>query len=135
LLVVAEDWCGDSVNTIPWLARLAERTSNLELAMVSRSAGEDVMRAHRTPDGRAATPTVVILDESFGEQGCWIERPEVLQTWFLEREGRVPRDELFARTYEWYASDRGSETLREVVERIEAAASGSPLCPARPRDH
>jgi hypothetical protein len=129
LLVIAEDWCGDSVYTIPWMARLAERAPNLELAIAGRDVGLDVMKAHRSPDGRAATPTVVLLDEAFGERGCWVERPEVLQTWFLEREGRLSRDDLHARKYQWYAEDRGRETLREIVERVEAAAAGRSLCP------
>jgi hypothetical protein len=130
ILVIAEDWCGDSVNTIPWLARLAEQAPSLELAIASREVGLDVMKAHRTPDRRAATPTLVLLDEAFVERGCWVERPEVLQTWFLEREGRIPRDDLNARRDRWYADDRGRETLREIVERVEAAAAGSPVCPA-----
>jgi len=130
LLVIAADWCGDSIRTVPPMARLAESATNLELAVASQDVGLDVMEAHRTPDGRAATPTVVLLDESFAERGCWVERPEVLQSWFLELEGRVSRDELHARKDRWYAEDHGRETLREIVERIEAAAAGRVLCPA-----
>jgi hypothetical protein len=128
LLVIAEDWCGDSLHTVPWMARLAELAPNLELAVAGGNVGRDVMEAHRTPDGRAATPTAVLLDEAFAERGCWVERPEVLQSWYLEREGRIPREELQARKYQWYAGDRGGETLREIVERIEAAAAGRVIC-------
>jgi hypothetical protein len=65
LLVLAEDWCGDSVNTVPYLAKLAEAVpEHLTLAIVSSSIGRDAMEANRTPDGRAATPTIVILDEA-----------------------------------------------------------------------
>lgn len=129
LLVVAEDWCGDSVNTVPWMARLAEQAPNLELAVTDKARGMAALEAHRSPDGRAATPTAVLLDEAWRERGCWVERPEALQTWFLEREGRVPRDELYARKSAWYAEDQGRETLREIVERIEAAAAGRSICP------
>lgn len=129
MLVIAEDWCGDSANTVPWMARLAAQAPNLELAVAGSEVGQDVMEAHRTPDGRAATPTVVLLDESFAERGCWVERPEALQTWYLEQQGRVAEEDLKARRYQWYATDRGRETLREIVERVEAAAAGGSLCP------
>ena len=36
LLVLAEDWCGDAVNTLPVLARLADLAENLDLRVLSR---------------------------------------------------------------------------------------------------
>ncbi len=128
LLVVAEDWCGDSANTIPYVARLVDLSPNLELRIVGAEAGGDVMRAHRTPDGRAATPTVLLLDERFEEAGCWVERPAPLQEWFLAHEDRLEQDELYRRKYEWYAEDAGATTLEEFVRMIESAAAGRPIC-------
>ena len=133
LLVVAEDWCGDSVNTVPWIARLADQAPNLELAIVDKATGLAALEAHRTPDGRAATPTAVLLDQEWNERGCWVERPHALQSWFLEEQGTAPRDELHARRDEWYVEDGGRETLREIVERIEAAAAGRAVCPGPER--
>lgn len=128
LLVVAEDWCGDSVHTVPWVARLAEAVEGLEMRIVGSREGRDVMRAHPTPDGRAATPTVLLLDESFGERGCFVERPPGLQRWFLENPDDLSRAELLEEKYARYEADGGRSTLEEMVAVLEAAARGDARC-------
>lgn len=128
LLVVAEDWCGDSANTIPYVAKLVDGAGNLEMRIIDSELGREIMESHRTPDGRAATPTVLLLDEAFEEVGCWVERPRKLQAWFLENEPKLDEDTLHEQKYAWYDSDRGRETLREIVELIEAAGAGEPRC-------
>src|SRR6476659_2279195 len=66
LLIVMEDWCSDSANTVPYIARLVDGApERLEMRVVNREAGKAVMEAHRTPDGRTATPTIVVLAEDW----------------------------------------------------------------------
>ncbi len=86
------------------------------------------MESHRTPDGRPATPTVVLLNDEFEEAGCFVERPAVLQSWYLENQGTLGERELYRQKYAWYDRDAGSETLREFVELLERAASGAGGC-------
>jgi hypothetical protein len=133
LLVVAEDRCGDSANTIPYVARLVDLAPNLDLRIIDSKSGRRIMESHRTPDGRPATPTVVLLNEEFEESGCWIERPSKLQTWFLEHEKTMEESVLYEQKYAWYAQDAGRETLEEVVTMIEVAAAGGRRCAAGPR--
>lgn len=130
LLAVAEDWCSDSVNTIPFLALLAERVEGLELRIVDSDRGREVMEGHRTPDGRPATPTVLLLDESYEEVGCWIERPGQLQAWALEARPALRDRDFLERKMAWYEEDAGASTVAEIVSLLEAAASGSPRCDA-----
>ena len=119
LLVVAEDWCGDSANTLPYLARLVELTPDvLDLRIVDSSAGRPVMEAHKTPDGRAATPTVVVLDEAGAFLAAWVERPSVLQKWYLEKENELGRSDLLDQKYKWYKEDQGKTAIREIVELL-----------------
>src|SRR5215212_3487004 len=83
LLVVADDWCNDSVQTIPYLARLVDGApERLQMRVIDSTAGRSLMEAHRTPDGRAATPTVLILGEDGHFIAAWIERPSTAQAWF-----------------------------------------------------
>lgn len=88
------------------------------------------MESHRTSDGRAATPTVILLDASYAEAGCWIERPAVLQQWFDSSKEALAEAELYRQKYEWYDRDAGQETVREMIELLEAAAEGMPRCTA-----
>ena len=122
LLVLVEDWCGDAVNTIPYLARLAELSPNLDLRVLGRDANPDLMDAHLAPSGARAIPVVIVLDESFGERGWWGSRPRELQAW-MEAEGRaMEKEERYRHVRTWYARDRGRSTLHEVLALLEAAS-------------
>lgn len=120
ILVVAVDSCSDSVNTIPYIARLVERAGNLELAIVSPDVGELLMEAYRTPDGRGATPTVAILNEDFEVVGTWIERPSPLQDWWIGHP-EIGLTERARRKQGWYDWDEGLTTYEEIVALLEVA--------------
>jgi len=119
LLIVAEDWCGDSANTLPYVARLAESAPEvLDLRIIDSSAGRPVMEAHRTLDGRAATPTVVLLDETGAFLAAWVERPSALQKWYIEQQDLLNQRDLLDQKYKWYKEDQGKSAIREIVELL-----------------
>lgn len=128
LLVTAVDGCSDSVNTIPFLAKLVEQVPQLAMRVVSPDAGRAVMESHRTPDGRAATPTVVVLDEAGNDVGCWVERPSLLQAKAIEMRAAGTIEQFGREKQGWYDADAGASTIREVVAVLQAAASGTPRC-------
>ena len=128
LLAVAEDWCSDSVSTIPFLALLAEQAPNLEMRVIRSDAGREIMETHRTPDDRAATPTVLILTSDYEEAGCLVERPPNLQEWALAARQELSDQEFVRRKMAWYETDGGASTVRAIVEGLEAAAAGAPVC-------
>jgi len=130
LLVVAIDGCSDSVNTIPYLARLVALVPSLEMRVVTPTAGRAVQEAHRTPDGRAATPTVIVLNEAGEEMGCWVERPAELQRQAVAARAAGTLDAFQRGKQAWYDADAGASTIREVVEVLRSAAAGSPRCDA-----
>lgn len=129
LLAVAVDRCGDSANTVPYLARLDEALPNLEMRIVEpEDGGQAVMDAHPTPDGRAATPTFVLLDGEGNHAGCIVEQPQELQGWWLGEATEFPMRERLDRKYAWYDADAGASIQGEVVALMEAAARGTPIC-------
>jgi hypothetical protein len=128
ILAVALDACSDSVHTLPYLAALIDALPGVDLRVVGPDAGRAVMEAHRTPDGRPATPTLVVLDEAGREAGCWIERPTPLQAFMTGDAGGRGRMEKFRMKMAWYEADGGWTTVREFVQVLEAAAVGSPVC-------
>lgn len=126
LLVVAEDWCSDSVDTVPHIARIAEAIPGLQMRLVDSRAGAAVMEAHRTPDDRGATPTVVLLDPEGEAIGVWVERPVELQNWFLAHRDELRRRELMAQKHAWYVEDGGRSTVTELLDMMERAGNGAP---------
>jgi hypothetical protein len=119
-LIVAEDWCPDSVNTVPWIARLAASAGD-DVRIVDRSSGDPLMKRHRTPDGRTATPTVVLIRHG-RDVGAWVERPAVLQRLFLSIATSPAAAKEFADRQAWYDADGGRTTLAEVVALAERSA-------------
>jgi len=128
MLAVTRDACIDSAHSIPYFAALADAVSGLELRVAHPRLGGALMDAHRTPDGRAATPTVLFLGAAGELRGCWLERPASLQAWYLENPDDLGRVEKFATKTEWYEADRGMHALSEVALVLEAAVAGDLVC-------
>ncbi|NOT07794.1 MAG: hypothetical protein HOP28_06275 [Gemmatimonadales bacterium] len=129
LLVVLEDKCSDSVNTIPYVAKLVDSLGgSVTLRVVNSTEGKWVMERHRTPDGRAATPTVVLLDDQGNGRGCFIERPLVLQAWVAQNRAKLTDAEFVDQKTAIYRKDAGHRTVREIVELLESASLGTPRC-------
>jgi hypothetical protein len=118
LLVIAEAACSDSVNTVPFIAELAAR-AGIDLRIVGRAAGEEMLARYRTPDGRMATPTVVLL-RGGQDVGAWVERPAVLQSWIIAS-ASIRSAERQERKMAWYDWDRGDSTLADFLEVVERA--------------
>jgi hypothetical protein len=120
LLVLSEDWCGDAVNTVPVLARLAAEAGNLQLRLLARDENPELMDAHLTGTTRSI-PVVMALDPDFQEHGWWGPRPSELQRWFNETGRSMEKAERRKFIRRWYIEDRGSSTIREVLEMLERA--------------
>ena len=117
VLVVAEDWCPDSAYAVPYVAHMAG-LAGVSLRVVNRARGEFLMDAHRTTDGRMATPTVVVLRDGV-DVGAWVERPEVLQSLFRSMSDNPENARRFADRSSWYEADRGRTVLKEIVALVE----------------
>ena len=120
ILVLSEDWCGDAVNLVPLVARLAEACPNvLDLRLFPRDQNLDLMDAHLTGASRSI-PVVILLDERYAECGWWGPRPSELQQWVLGPGQDLPKDERYRETRRWYARDGGRSTLEEITRLLEA---------------
>ena len=128
ILAVAADWCGDSAANLPYLARMVEGMEGVEFRIVNPDQGREIMDRHPNPDGRGATPTLLFLDEGFQEVGCWIERPAPLQAWYQANKGSLNQDDLYARLWSFYDTDRGETALSEILRVMESAQAGSVVC-------
>jgi hypothetical protein len=126
LLVLNEAWCGDSVNTLPVIAKLASLApQKVELRVLGRDANPDLMDAHLTGTSRSI-PVVIVLDDEYEEHGWWGPRPKELQGWAVGAGKALDKADRYREIRRWYARDRGLTTLEEVVSLMEGAASRIP---------
>lgn len=122
ILVVAIDGCSDSASIIPYIAKLAG-DAGIELRIVAPDdGGRAVMEAYKTPDGRAATPTIVLLDENYQNVGVFVERPAPLHAWYEAREQTgIETGKLTDEKLAWYLKDAGRTTLAEFSQLMGRA--------------
>ena len=113
ILVIAADWCGDAVNTVPALANWAA-AKGIELRLLDRDSWPEVMDRYLTGTSRAI-PIVILLDAEGHEIGHWGPRPVALQEWVVAHLASMTKEERYKETRRWYARDRGETTIREVV--------------------
>jgi thioredoxin family protein len=125
LLVLSEDWCGDSVNIVPIVAKLAESVSNMDMRILARDENLDIMDTHLTGTSRSI-PIVILLNQKYLECGWWGPRPRELQKWVMEKGMKLPKDERYREVRTFYARDHGLTTMRELVEMLERCCLKSP---------
>jgi hypothetical protein len=119
LLILSEDWCGDAVNIVPIVAKLAESVSNMDLRILARDENLDIMDSHLTGTSRSI-PIVILLNKKFEECGWWGPRPRALQKWVTEKGTLLPKNERYREIRTFYARDRGLTTMEELVAMLEA---------------
>jgi Thioredoxin len=125
LLVLNEDWCGDSVNTLPAIAKLASLVpEKLDLRVLGRDANADLMDSHLTGTSRSI-PVVIVLDDDYVERGWWGPRPKELQSWAIGPGKVLDKADRYREIRRWYARDRGLTTLEELVALMERATADS----------
>lgn len=92
VVVLAEDWCGDVINNLPILGRLAEESGKLDLRVFLRDQNLDIMDQYLKDGEHRSIPTFVFYDANWRELGHWIERPARV----TEMQAEMRRD-LFTR--------------------------------------
>lgn len=120
LLVLNEDWCGDSVNILPYVARLAEASSCIEMRIIGRDVNRDLMDTHLTGHSRSI-PVVIVYDSEFREAGWWGPRPGPLQQWVVGEGLALPKPDRYPLIRAWYARDKGRTIVSEILSIIEKA--------------
>lgn len=76
ILVLTEDWCGDSAQFIPVIARLAREVPTVEVRILRRDQHRDLNALYPRKDGYLAIPVLIVMDKDLNVLGVLVERPE-----------------------------------------------------------
>lgn len=112
VLVLAEDWCGDVIQNLPTLGRLATESGKLNLRVFPRDQHPDLMDQFLN-NGFRSIPVFAFFDEQFDELGRFIERPASVTERRAER-----RREIYASRPEYGSPDTPVSALPEEI-RVE----------------
>jgi hypothetical protein len=110
VLVLAEDWCGDVIDNLPILGRLAAVTGTLDVRVFPRDQNLDLMDQYLKEGKYRSIPVFVFFDDKFKELGHFIERPDSVTA----RRAQF-RQELYAQHPEYGSPDAPVDQLPEEV--------------------
>lgn len=112
VLVLAEDWCGDVIQNLPILGRLAAETGKLTLRVFLRDQNLDLMEQFLN-NGHRSIPVFAFFDDEFNELGRFIERPASVTERRQQR-----RREIYASRPEFGSPEEPVAALPEAI-RLE----------------
>ena len=111
VLVLAEDWCGDVINNLPVLGRLATASEGkLKIRIFLRDQNLDLMNQYLNHGEFQSIPVFAFFDQQFKELGHFIERPAQV----TKRRERLMA-ELYAQHPEFGPRDQPVSQLPEAV--------------------
>lgn len=117
-MVITEDWCGDSAQNLPAIAKIALLNNNVSLKIVLRDRNLDLMDLYLT-DGKRSIPKLIALDEELNEIFIWGPRPRKAQEYFdnLKNQGLV-KEEIIKEIHSWYAKDKCQSLENEFIQLL-----------------
>lgn len=114
-LIITEDWCGDSAQNVPYLFRMSELNSNIELKIIYRDDNLDIIDKYLTNGGRGI-PKIIGFDSDGNELFQWGPRPEVAKQMVKEwKESGLKKEEFNEKLHLWYGKDRGKTFVKEFI--------------------
>lgn len=118
VLVLAEDWCGDVIDNLPILGRLAAASDGkLDVRVFLRDQRLDLMDQYLKGGEFRSIPVFVFFDQGFNELGRLIERPDSVTERRAQR-----RQQLYAQHPEFGSPDAPVDQLPEEARVALAQA-------------
>ena len=117
-LVITEAWCGDAAHALPFIEKLAELNSKIELKIVLRDENDQLM-SHFLTNGGKSIPKLIAYDkENKNVLFTWGPRPyEAMELVRKEKELKGELDEEFRKKLQqWFNKDKGAKTVSDLVE-------------------
>ncbi len=118
-MILTEDWCGDSAQTLPYIAKLAEINRNITLRLLKRDDNTDIMDQYLHNGKSRSIPKLVAFDMNGNELFQWGPRPKLLAELVSEWKKVTPeKKDLLEKIHLWYGRDRGKELEKEFISII-----------------
>lgn len=115
-LLIAESWCGDAAQNLPFFNLIAHACKHINLRVVFRDENLELIDCYLTNGGRSIPKLIAFSDE--GEIFNWGPRPAPVQNLVNEYkalpEPKQPYDEFSVQIQNWYNADGGKTIQAEI---------------------
>lgn len=115
-MIITEDWCGDSAQNIPYISKIAELNTLIDLRIISRDENPDIMDLYLTDGKLRSIPKLVAFDKQGDELFRWGPRPKAGQDVVEngKKEG-LTKDQFLNKLHLWYADNKGKSLEEEFA--------------------
>lgn len=122
-LVISEDWCGDSSQNLPYIAKISSLNSNIDLKILQRDENLEVIDQYLT-NGTRSIPKMIAFNSEGEEIFQWGPRPKEAQELVanLKNQGK-PKEEFLEALHLWYGRNRGKNLELEFAEIFDRIAT------------
>lgn len=123
-MVITEEWCGDSAQNLPYIAKIAACNSLINLRIILRDDNLDIMDLYLTNGKSRSIPKLVAFNENGIELFQWGPRPKEAQD-FVDKakEEGLQKNQFIEKLHLWYAKNRGKaveEDFKNIFLKIDS---------------
>jgi hypothetical protein len=118
-ILIAEHWCADSANIVPYISKLAKAIPTVDLSIELRDSKPFTINQFLTNGGKAI-PKLIAKDEKGDVLFTWGPRPDKLTQLVRKWKEEKLENSIFKQNIQnWYDEDQGNETIIELINLIK----------------
>ena len=119
-MVITENWCGDSAQCVPYIAKIASLNNNIDFSIILRDSHPEVMDLYLT-NGTRSIPKLIVFDKDGNEKFSWGPRPKEAQKLFNQWKAEgIAKPELYEKLHLWYSKDKGKNIENEILQLVKS---------------
>lgn len=118
-MVLTEEWCGDSAQNIPYLAKIAAQNPLIDFRILYRDKNLEIMDLYLT-NGTRSIPILAAFDEAGNELFKWGPRPkEAAELVKNAKAAGDPKPVFLEKLHLWYGKNRGAALEMEILNLLK----------------
>lgn len=119
-VLITEPWCGDAAHNVPFIVKMAELNSNIQLVIQYRDGKNSEIDNYLTNGGKSI-PILIIRNESDEDLFIWGPRPEACQLLFHNlKADNFTIDEQKIGLQQWYNENQGMAIQEEIISMLSS---------------
>jgi hypothetical protein len=116
-VLISEPWCGDASHIVPFIGKIAELNSKINLQIQLRDSDSEIDKY--LTNGGKSIPILIVRDVDNKDIFHWGPRPEEAQKIHLENlnSSKTPEEKKIE-LQKWYNSDKGMSLQKELLAKF-----------------
>ena len=120
-LVITEGWCGDAAQSLPFIFKMSEHSSNIDLKLILRDEHPELMDLFLTNGARSIPKLIALKADTLEVMGTWGPRPALAQEKYMSEKDdpEIGTAKAQENLHLWYARDKGAHIQAEFMKLLK----------------